>query len=307
MKHKKENPMNPALKKLGFGEKDRVVIIHTDDIGMCQSTMPAYESLLECGLISSASVMVPCPWFLETARFCLDHSEVDMGVHLTLNAEWETYRWGPISTREVKSGMLDAQGYFFAKPEDTIQQADPVAVATELKTQLERALAAGIDVTHLDSHMGTVMHAPFLKLYIELALEYHLPLFLLKGTKASLTELGVEAEQIEPLIKLTHELEERGLPLFDALTMLPLDDPTDHISRAKTLIDELQPGLTYMILHPAVDTPELRACAPDWRSRVANYEAFSSPQLRDYVRQSDVQVINYRQLRELVRSRSFQH
>ena len=154
--------------------------------------------------------------------------------------------------------------------------------------------------------MGTVMHAPFLKLYIELALEYHLPLFLLKGTKASLTDLGVEAEQIEPLIKLTHELEERGLPLFDALRMLPLDGPTDHISRAKTLIDQLQPGLTYMILHPAMDTPELRACAPDWRARVANYEAFSSLALRDYVRQSGVQVIGFQQLRELVRAPGYQ-
>lgn len=88
--------------------------------------------------------------------------------------------------------------------------------------------------------------------------------------------------------------------------MLPLDDPTDHISRAKTLIDELEPGLTYIILHPVVDTPELITCAPDWRSRVANYEAFSSQELQDYVRQSGVQVINYRQLRELVRAPGFQ-
>ncbi len=294
--------MNPALKKLGFGEEDRVVIIHTDDIGMCQCTLPAYEGLLDIGLISSASAMVPCPWFLETARFCQEHSGVDMGVHLTLNAEWETYRWGPISTRDVRSGMLDEQGYFFANPEETVQRADPIAVAIELRAQLERALAAGIDATHLDSHMGTVMQAPFLQLYIDLALEYRLPLFLLKGTAASLANYGVESDQAEHWLQLTNELEEQGIPLFDALTMLPLDDPTDHISRAKSLIDGLQPGLTYMILHPSVDSPEIRACAPDWRSRVANYEAFSNPELRDYVRQSGVQVIGYRLLRDLLRN-----
>src|SRR3954463_10603061 len=105
--------MNPALKKLGFDEHDRVLIIHTDDIGMCQATLPAYENLLHAGLISSASAMVPCPWFPETARFCRGHPDVDMGVHLTLNSEWDTYRWGPISTRDTASGMLDEQGYFY--------------------------------------------------------------------------------------------------------------------------------------------------------------------------------------------------
>lgn len=293
--------MNPALKKLGFSEQDKVVIIHTDDIGMFQATVPAYQSLLKVGLISSASVMVPCPWFPEVARVCREHAEVDMGVHLTLNSEWETYRWGPISTRQVDSGLLDEQGYFFSECEKTLQRADPGAVATELRAQVERALAAGIDVTHLDAHMGTVMYSPFLQLYIDLALEYHLPLFLLKSSAANLAHLGIEAEQVERWLQVWGELEERGIPLFDNLKMLPLDDPTDHVSRTKTIIDRLQPGLTYLILHPCMDTPELRAGAPDWPSRVANYEAFSNPQLRDYVGQSGVQVIGYRELRELIR------
>ena len=234
--------MNPALKKLGFGEQDRVVIIHTDDIGMCQATLPAYENLLDFGLISSASVMVPCPWFPQTARFCREHPEVDMGVHLTLNSEWENYRWGPLSTREVTSGLLDEQGFFYAKTADTIEHGVPSFAAKELRVQLERALAAGIDVTHLDAHMGTVMSPPFLQFYIALALEYRLPLFLLKNTASNSVHFGV----------VEADLEERGVALFDAFTMLPLDDPTDHISKTKNLIDGLQPGLTYVILHPSV-------------------------------------------------------
>lgn len=293
--------MNPALKKLGFGEEDRVVIVHTDDIGMCQATMPAYESLLEFGLISSASVMVPCPWFREAARFCREHPKVDMGVHLTLNAEWETYRWGPISTHDVTSGLIDEQGYFFSKPEETIRRADLRVVTTELKAQLERALAAGIDVTHVDSHMGTVMYEPFFQLYVDLALEYRLPLFLPKISASGLARQGLSPDLIERRLQLMSELEERGVPLFDGLMMLPLDDPTDHIARAKDLIDKLRPGLTYMILHPSVDTPELRACAPDWPSRVANYEAFSNPELREYVQQAGVHLIGYRPLRDLMR------
>lgn len=296
--------MNPALKKLGFDAQDRVVIIHTDDIGMCQSGITAYESLLDFGLISSASTMVPCSWFPAVAQFSREHVGIDLGVHLTLNSEWETYRWGPISTRDVASGMIDEQGYFFSQPRDTAQRANPVAVATELRAQLERALAAGIDVTHIDSHMLTATNAPFLQSYIELALAYRLPLALLKVSTASIPSLlglGLDADLQERYLQITGELEERGIPLFDAVMMLPLDGTTEHLSVTKMLVDALQPGLTYMILHPAADTPELRACAPDWPSRVANYEAFSSPEVRDYFRQAGIQVIGYRPLRDLVR------
>jgi hypothetical protein len=290
--------MNPALKKLGFNEQDRVVIIHTDDIGMSQSSLSAYENLLNAGLISSASTMVPCPWFPETARFCRDHPGVDMGVHLTLNAEWATYRWGPISTRDTASGMLDKDGYFFNNIKAVVQSARPEAVAIELKAQLERALAQGIDVTHVDSHMGTVMHEPFLQIYMDLALEYKLPLFMLSSRTPHLNRYGIQPGLVDQL----NTLEERGLPLFDAITMMPLDDPEDNIGKAKALFDSLQPGLTYLILHPSADTPEIRGCAPDWPSRVANYAAFSSPELLDYVRQSGIQVIGYRPLRDLIRA-----
>ena len=91
---------NPVMKKLGLTDKDRAVIIHTDDIGMCQASVTAYKDLMEFGIISSGATMVPCPWFLEAAKLCREHPEYDMGVHLTLTSEWQTYRWGPVSTRE---------------------------------------------------------------------------------------------------------------------------------------------------------------------------------------------------------------
>src|SRR5919108_2899480 len=126
-------PMNPALKQLGFDAHDRVVIVHADDIGMCHATLPAIAELLEFGLVSSAAVMAPCPWFPQAAAFCRAHPAVDMGVHLTLNCEWEACRWGPISTRDPASGLLDAHGYFHAWPAATWQQAHPAAVATEIQ------------------------------------------------------------------------------------------------------------------------------------------------------------------------------
>jgi predicted glycoside hydrolase/deacetylase ChbG (UPF0249 family) len=151
-------PPNPVLRKLGLAENDRVVIIHADDVGMCQATLPAFAELVDFGLISSAAVMVPCPWFLAAAAFCREHPGVDVGVHSTLTSEWETYRWGPISTRDPNSGLLDAQGCFPRTSEEVQARAQPEAARTELEAQVKRAVEAGVDVTHIDTHMGTVAH-----------------------------------------------------------------------------------------------------------------------------------------------------
>ena len=294
--------MNAALKKLGFNERDRVAIIHADDIGMCQATLPAIADLFDFGLVSSAAVMVPCPWFLQAAAFCRAHPTLDMGVHLTVNSEWKAYRWGPISTRDPASGMMDDQGYFHRSPPAVEQQADPAAVVVELRAQMARALQAGIDATHVDAHMGTVSRPPFLRAYVDIALENRLPFPLIGCDTESLTAQKIPPTLVAHGAQLGQQLEARGVPLIDAVLGLPLDDPVDQITVAKKIIDSLRPGLTVLLLHPAQDTPELRAMAPDWRSRVANYAACTSSELRDYVRQSGVQVIGYRPLRELLRA-----
>lgn len=292
--------MNPALQQLGFGPHDRVLVIHADDVGMCQATLPAFADLLDFGLVSSAAVMVPCPWFPQVAAFCRAQPAVDMGVHLTLNSEWDAYRWGPISTRDPESGLLDGEGYFHATTAATVDRAQPAAVAAELRAQVARARLAGIDITHVDTHMGTLVQPPFLQAYVDLARGYRLPLLFLAGDTELLRAAGLAPEQAAHARQLAQELAAGGTPLFDALTALPLDDPADQVTRAKNLITDLRPGLTLLILHPAQDTPELRALAPDWPSRVANYRALLSPDLRAHIRQAGVQVIGYRRLRDLL-------
>jgi predicted glycoside hydrolase/deacetylase ChbG (UPF0249 family) len=246
--------------------------------------------------------MVPCPWFPAAAELCRAHPTVDMGVHLTLNAEWSTYRWGPVGDRNPATGLLDQDGYFHATTEAAVAGGDPAAVAVELAAQVARAAAAGIDITHVDSHMGTVLAAPFLPAYIATARTARLPFFFPAPTAASERRAGLPPAQVAALVEQGGQLAAAGVPLFDALVALPLDDPTDHVAVARKLIDDLQPGLTVLLLHPAQDTPELRALAPDWRCRVANYQALCSPDLRAHIRQAGVQIIGYRPLRDLVRT-----
>lgn len=301
------NQPNPILQKLGLTNSDRVVIFHADDIGMCQATVSAYRDLVEFGLISSAAAMVPCSWFGETAVYCRDHQathpHLDMGVHLTLTSEWANYRWRPLTTVDPASGLLDEEGFFHRTSAAVAAQGQVTAVQAEIEAQLTRALAAGIDVTHLDSHMGANFAPQFVADYVQLALRHGLPALMLRWDEATLRKWGFGEEAAVYLAQQQH-LEAIGFPLFDHITMMPLDDPNDRVTQAKQRLDELPAGLSYFILHPAQDTPELRAIAPDWRCRVADYEAFTSEKLRQIVADSGVHVIGYRTLREIMRAGS---
>ncbi len=293
---------NPLLKKLGFSDDDRVVIIHTDDIGMCQASLSAYADLVDFGLISSGATMTPCAWFPGLAEYCRQRHGVDMGVHLTLNSEWDSYRWAPLSTSDPGSGLIDEEGYFHRRQPEVHQQAYPEAVGAEIRAQLERALRAGIDVTHVDTHMGTVAHPKFIPGYVQLAIEYRLPPMILRMGQEGYQELGLDAQTAAFAAQFVLQLEEQGVPLLDHLSGLELDSPRERLEQAKAALESAPPGLTHFIIHPSKDTPELRAITPDWPSRVADYQAFSSPELRDYVKNSGIQVIGYRPIRELMRS-----
>lgn len=291
---------NPLLKKLGLSNQDRVAIIHTDDIGMCQASVEAFTDLNEVGIISSGAVMVPCPWFLHAAEYARAHPQVDLGIHLTLTSEWKTYRWGPISTRDPASGMLDEQGFFHPSSEETQEHADPSAVEVELTAQVERTMQAGILPTHLDTHMGTVAHPKFMSIYLMLAMKFHLPLMIFRLDEAGYRAVGLDAEFAHEAAAFVQQLEESGLPLLDAFGGMHLDSDENRLERTKQALSELQPGITHFVIHPSKDTPELRAITPDWHCRVADYQNFMKDELRQHIRKIGVHVIGYRALKEFM-------
>ncbi|MFC1997221.1 polysaccharide deacetylase family protein [Chloroflexota bacterium] len=299
---------NPVLKKLGFDNNDRIAIIHIDDVGMCQASVEAFADLWDFGLISSGAVMVPCPWFLEAAQFARQHSDADLGIHLTLTSEWDTYRWGPLSTCDTETGLLDGEGYFHHLADHVQDQANPDAVQAELVTQIERAKAAGMQPTHVDTHMGTVAHAKFMGGYLQTALEFQLPPMMLRLDEAGWRKLTADNEgaafdqdAIAFIMQMIDTLEDMGVPLLDHITGLSLDsDPDQRLDEAKQALNDLPPGITHFIIHASKDTPELRAITPDWRCRVADYETFLKDELRQFINDLGVQVIGYRDLQKLM-------
>jgi predicted glycoside hydrolase/deacetylase ChbG (UPF0249 family) len=291
---------NPALRRLGFADHDRVAIIHADDIGMCQASVTAFAELAEFGLISSGAVMVPCAWFPAAAALSRAKPSDDLGVHLTLTCEWDAYRWGPISTCDHESGLIDAEGYFYRSTEQAQAHGQPEAVARELAAQVERALAAGMRPTHIDTHMGAVYSPAFLPAYLDVARRYRLVPMFFRDQEGGWRARGADAESAASMTRLSQQLEADDVPLLDNIAMMPLDAPDNRIDQAKRMFESLPPGLTHFIIHPAHDTPELRAIAADWPSRVADYQAFMSAELRAHIRSIGIQVIGYHALQELI-------
>ena len=290
------------LKQLGFSETDRLVILHADDIGMCHATLTAFDDLWHAGGISSGAVMVPCSWFPAVAAYCRENPDVDMGVHATLNCEWDACRWGAVSTCDPASGLLDENGYLHHNPEITTDKASSQTVAAELAAQVSLALNNGIDISHIDSHMGTILHPKFIQTYLDQALSRRVPAMQPRVTAVGAKDLGATDESLTLLAPILEQIQTRGMPLIDGIMMMPLHQPEGQLEIAKYMLSNLPIGITHFIFHPAVDTPELRALCPDWPSRVANYHTFMDPEIRRFIKDEGIQVIGYKHLREWMRS-----
>ncbi len=292
---------NPLLKKLGYSNTDRLVIMHVDDVGMSYAGLQAFKDLWEFGTISSGAVMAPCPWFPAAVEMCRANPQMDMGVHATLNSEWDSYRWAPLSTLDPECGLLDSEGYLPRSSEAVQKKATGEVVAAELNAQVERALRAGIDVTHIDSHMGTIMHPNFVQAYLQAGMSRLIPNMLPRATATGFHMLGM-GETLASYALILNQLEAQGVPMLDGLYGMPLEHDQDHIGVAKQIFREIPEGITHFLFHPAVDTPELRASCPDWKARVANYHAFMSEELKTFIKECGIHLIGYRAVREAMRT-----
>ena len=297
---------NPTLNALGLAPDDRAVLIHTDDIGMCHASLAAYVDLSRSGTISAGSTMVPCPWFEATAQYCRAHPDTpDMGVHITLNSEWQTgYKWGAVSTCDPASGLLDDAGYLHATSEATRAHATPEAVRREIAAQVQKGLDAGIDVTHIDSHMGTVFYPGFIQAYLDVALAHQIPPFMVRNVERALRRSNRVEGKAEELVRMIQGLEAQGLPMFDDVRSITFDGRETHFEQTKALLDDLNPGLSYLIVHPSKETPELQAILPEgWEARVAEYESLMREELSGFLAEQGVHVLTWRTLRDLMREK----
>jgi len=276
--------MATLAEQLGFPADAKVLIVNCDDLGSSHAAnLGVYEALRE-GVATSATLMVPCPWARDAAA---RYRGEDVGVHLTLNAEWDLYRWGPITHAP---SLLDGDGGFPRTVEDVWDHADLDEVRKELRAQVERAIYWGFDVSHLDSHMGTLQLRPeFFDVYLALAVDFRLPLRLSGGS----TERTIGF----PFRKLAAE---EGVLFPDHFVHVRGQGSRKALERT---LQDLRPGVTEIYAHPAIDTPELRSFAPDWPARVDDHDLITGdPGIRALLERVGATLVGYREIRDLMRA-----
>ena len=276
--------MTTVAERLGHPADAKLLIVTCDDLGSSHAANVGVYEALRDGLASSASLMVPGPWAREAAA---RYRGEDVGVHLTLNAEWEVYRWGPITHAP---SLLDGDGGFPRTVEDMWDHADPDEVRRELRAQVERAILWGFDVSHLDSHLDALQRRPeFFDIYLELAVEFGLPLRLPSAVDES--DIGF------PLRRLAAE---EGVLFPDHFVAGAGKGVRRVLER---ILFDLGPGVTEVNARPAVDQAELRAITPAWASHVDDHDALvHDHSVRALAERAGVRLVGYRELRDAMRA-----
>jgi hypothetical protein len=277
---------------LGYPDDARLLIINADDFGMCHAENAATIAGLEQGAFCSATVMVPCPWFEEALAFARRRPDADLGVHITHTSEWMTYKWGPVCGASGVPSLVDAGGHFYRDVESVYAHARFDEIEQETRAQIERALAGGIDVTHLDSHMGTVqLDVNYHDLYVRLAAEYRLPIRMAR--RSWMHDMGMEQ-----IVELADQL---GVLSPDHFWYGGPRHPGETAPYWTTLLRNLPPGVNELYVHAAFDAPEMHALGDTWMQRAADYEFFTAPATSALLRDLGITLIGYRAVRELQR------
>lgn len=283
--------------RLGYDKDDILLIINNDDAGMCHAANLGTARGMTEGLITSATIMFNCGWANGMVSFAKENPELDFGVHLTLTSEWRGYKWGPVAPVEQVSSLVDENGYLWRGVMDVYNNGTAEHAYIEGKAQIEKALAYGLPITHIDSHMGTFqLHPLYIEQYVRLAKEYNLPLRM--ASQSTLAKYG------QPnLRKLAAEM---GLVFTDFMVYEELQEYGDDVEAFwLDIIENLQPGVTELYLHASELTPELEAITGTARKRAGELEAFTnSTKVKEALAKRNVHLISYRPLLELQRRQS---
>lgn len=278
----------------------RQIVVHHDDIAANHGTNVAFVELFDLGVISSGSVMVPCPWFPEIAEIARRRPDLDLGVHLTLNAEFAPYRWRPL-TGVSGDGLTDSDGYMW-RDVSSARHADLAAVEAEMRAQIETALAAGIDVTHLDSHMGTVAMPEYLDIYVKLGAEYRLPIFLVRDVVGFAAAANHGPEIATRYAAAFDGIVARGNPAFAKFVTSPWGNKGDVEPAYRHILDSCASGLNWGAFH--FDMPgAIEDYSGDAKMRIDEYRFFRDGGAKALYAEFGLELVGMRGFRDAMRSR----
>jgi predicted glycoside hydrolase/deacetylase ChbG (UPF0249 family) len=284
--------------RLGWGPKDVVIILHVDDVGMSHSSNLGAIETLEKGVATSCSVMMPCPWVPEIAKYLKQHPDVDSGLHLTLTSEWSLYRWLPVAGKPKVPGLVDEQGCLWKSVEQVTKHATPDEIEAEIRAQVDRAEHLGIPITHLDSHMGTLFARPdYFARFAKVGIEKGIPILAVGGRATyAMKENPGAAEELRPWIR---KIWNAGLPVIDDLHTGSYDwKPADKKKNFIALLKALKPGVTEILFHASIPTDVFPLITSSSQARLADARVLMDPDVKKLIQEHGIILTTWRELKE---------
>lgn len=280
--------------KLGYTNDDKLLIIHADDVGVSHSENIATFLAMKAGSVNSGSIMMPCPWVAEVADFKKENPEADLGLHLTLTNEWYKYNWGPVASKDKVATLLNDNGFLRANCLEFGMNADPKEAEIELRAQIEKAYAMGLDPTHFDAHMGCLLFnsAELFEIYLKLGREYKVPVmldrFFMKAANKAFND------------KVTDE----DIIIEKVLTANPSDYDTGLAAYYEDTINELEAGISILLIHTAFDNAEMQAVTvgqeywgAKWRQQ--DFDFFTSTKCKQLLQDNNIKLIKWSDIKKV--------
>ena len=290
--------MTNLAQMMGGDPDSRLVVFHVDDVGMCHGANTAFIELSRSGGVTCGSVMVPCPWFREIATAAAEDGSLDLGVHLTLTSEWPQYRWAPISTTSRASGLVDDYGCFPRNCLDLRPGLVVEAAEIEFRAQIERALSAGIDITHLDTHMGAAVVPELVDVYVRLGDEYRLPILLPRELDSYTGVLRMGETPAGLYAAVVAHLDAKGVPVFERFRMTP-GVPSEQVeAKYREMIETLPAGATFFAIHPNAPGDIEHIVPPRAHWRTDEYRLFGSGQPMRWAADAGMRTMGMREIRD---------
>ena len=283
--------------KLGFPKGKKIILLHSDDAGMCEEANIAVWSYSLKNHVQSAAVMMPCPNAEEMVEWAKKHSDADVGVHLTLTSEWKNYRWPTLTDPAKVPGLIDKEGKMWRDVPEVVQNATPKEVETEIHAQIDKMLKMGYKPTHIDTHMGTLYGSPdFAKVFFETAVKYNIPANAIDLSNKEVAE-HYRAAGYPINDEMIQYLESYPLPKLDNFASVPHGKSyVEKLANFMMLVKSLKPGLTEIIFHPSIATDNLKSITGSWQQRTWEAEMFSDPVMHQFFKDNDIEFTTWREI-----------
>jgi chitin disaccharide deacetylase len=283
--------------KLGYPAGKRVVILHADDIGMCEEANISAKRYLENDYIQSAAAMAPCPNFEEFIEWAIANPKEDIGLHLTLTSEWKTYRWGPVSPPAEVPGLIDPDGKLWHKVEQVVQHATAAEVEKEIRAQIEKSIALGYRPDHIDTHMGTLYGShEFTAAYTKLAEEYGIPAMVIDVSNPAIVA-GLRQQGYPAGEEMLEVINNYKLPKLDYFYSVGKGETYEEkCENFYTLVRSWQPGLIEIIFHPSEDTENLKNITGSWQQRIWEAQMFADPKVQQFLEEEGIIFTNWKEI-----------